>query len=78
MLGAVAEGRAANDLRLDVRIVLASGRVGGVIGERRILFDLWCDTGNTAWRMESSGIRGRPPLFRRAGARRQGRPESAR
>jgi adenylate cyclase len=30
-----------------------------VIGERRILFDLWGDTVNTASRMESSGVPGR-------------------
>lgn len=33
--------------------------VGGVIGQRRILFDLWGDTVNTASRMESSGVPGR-------------------
>jgi class 3 adenylate cyclase len=33
--------------------------VGGVIGERRILFDLWGETVNTASRMESSGVPGR-------------------
>jgi adenylate cyclase len=43
-----------------MRIGLASGPVvGGVIGQRRILFDLWGDTVNIASRMESSGIPGR-------------------
>jgi class 3 adenylate cyclase len=33
--------------------------VGGVIGQQRILFDLWGDTVNTAARMQSTGISGR-------------------
>jgi adenylate cyclase len=33
--------------------------MGGVIGQRRILFDLWGDTVNIASRMESSGVPGR-------------------
>jgi adenylate cyclase len=36
--------------------------VGGVIGQRRITFDLWGDTVNTAARMESSGVPGRIQL----------------
>jgi adenylate cyclase len=52
--------RRSNDLDLQVRVGLASGSVvGGVIGRRRILFDLWGDTVNTAARMESSGLPGR-------------------
>jgi adenylate cyclase len=39
---------------------LASGSVvGGVIGDQRLLFDLWGETVNTASRMESSGVPGR-------------------
>ncbi len=54
-----ADWRRANDLELQVRVGLASGGVvGGVIGSRRILFDLWGDTVNTAARMESSGVPG--------------------
>jgi adenylate cyclase len=60
MLGAVAEVRDRAGEALQVRIGLASGSVvGGVIGRRRILFDLWGDTVNTASRMESSGVPGR-------------------
>ena len=45
---------------LEVRIGMASGPVmAGIIGQRRILFDLWGDTVNLAARMESSGVPGR-------------------
>ena len=61
----VADWRRANDLDLEVRIGMASGPVvGGVIGTRRILFDLWGTTVNTASRMESSGVPGRIQLDR--------------
>ncbi|MEO8463225.1 MAG: adenylate/guanylate cyclase domain-containing protein, partial [Chloroflexota bacterium] len=60
MLGAATDWRAANGLDLQMRIGLASGKVvGGVIGQKRILFDLWGDTVNAASRMESSGLPGR-------------------
>jgi adenylate cyclase len=55
-----ADWRVANELALEIRVGVASGPVvGGVIGHRRILFDLWGDTVNTAARMESSGVPGR-------------------
>jgi class 3 adenylate cyclase len=39
---------------------VASGPVvGGVIGQRRLNFDLWGDTVNLASRLESSGVPGR-------------------
>ncbi len=60
VLAAAADWRAANDLGLEVRVGLASGPVvGGVIGRRRLLFDLWGGTVNTAARMESTGVPGR-------------------
>ena len=36
--------------------------IGGVIGQRRMLFDVWGETVNTASRMESSGLPGRIQL----------------
>lgn len=60
MLTELEEARAGEALPLQLRIGLASGPIiGGVIGQRRILFDLWGDTVNTASRMESSGVPGR-------------------
>ena len=60
MLGALAEVRERHGVPLELRIGLASGPVvGGIIGQRRILFDLWGDTVNTASRMQSSGVEGR-------------------
>jgi adenylate cyclase len=45
---------------IEIRIGIASGpAIGGVIGQRRLLFDLWGDTVNLASRMESSGVPGR-------------------
>ncbi|MDQ2934389.1 MAG: adenylate/guanylate cyclase domain-containing protein [Chloroflexota bacterium] len=59
ILVAVTEHRPAG-LGLEVRVGLASGDiVAGVIGQRRIQFDIWGDTVNTAARMESSGVPGR-------------------
>jgi adenylate cyclase len=60
MLAALADARSRLGLALELRIGLASGSVvGGVIGQKRILFDLWGDTVNVASRMESSGAPGR-------------------
>jgi len=59
----VAAWRAATGSGLSVRVGMASGSaVGGVIGRRRLFFDLWSDAVNTAARMESSGIPGRIQL----------------
>jgi class 3 adenylate cyclase len=60
MLVETSEWRLQHQVDLELRVGLASGAVvGGVIGQQRILFDLWGDTVNTAQRMESSGIAGK-------------------
>jgi len=60
LLDATAAWREANGIDLEVRVGLASGPlIGGVIGRRRMLFDVWGDTVNMAARMESSGLPGR-------------------
>ena len=54
------ELRAAGDERIDFRIGINSGPcVGGVIGLRKFVFDIWGDSVNTASRMESHGVPGR-------------------
>ena len=62
----IAETEAAcrrDGVPLELRVGIASGPVvGGVIGQRRILFDLWGDTVNTAARMQSAGVPGRVHL----------------
>ena len=60
MLSALADARGPLEFPLEMRVGLASGSVvAGVIGEQRILFDLWGDTVNIASRMESAGVPGR-------------------
>lgn len=58
-LVAAADWRAANDVDLEIRVGVASGRVvAGVIGEQRALFDVWGEPVNMAARMQSSGVAG--------------------
>jgi guanylate cyclase len=60
ILGVVTDMRDHAGLPMEMRIGLASGPVvGGVIGQKRILFDLWGGTVNIASRMESAGVIGR-------------------
>ena len=60
MLVAVDAIRASTGIPITVRIGIASGPVvGGVIGRRRLQFDLWGDAVNLAARMESTGVPGR-------------------
>jgi adenylate cyclase len=45
---------------LELRIGIASGPIiGGVIGRRKLVFDVWGDTVNLAARLESHGVSGR-------------------
>jgi guanylate cyclase len=54
------ELRAGGEDRIDFRIGMNSGPcVGGVIGLRKFVFDIWGDSVNTASRMESHGLPGR-------------------
>ena len=60
MQSALREETTADDIQVGLRIGVASGpAIGGVIGQRRIQFDLWGEAVNTASRMESSGVPGR-------------------
>lgn len=59
IIASMQEQRIRLDVDLQIRVGMASGPVvGGVIGERRLLFDVWGDAVNLASRMESSGIPG--------------------
>src|SRR5919204_318879 len=54
------ELRAAGEDRIDLRFGMNSGPcVGGVIGLRKFVFDIWGDPVNTASRMESHSVPGR-------------------
>jgi adenylate cyclase len=50
----------AHGAPLELRIGIASGPIiGGVIGRRKLVFDVWGDTVNLAARLESHGVSGR-------------------
>src|SRR5207249_5506088 len=60
MLAFVDGRRRSGGRCLDFRIGLNSGpMIGGVIGRRKFVFDVWGDAVNTAARMESTGEAGR-------------------
>ncbi len=60
MISSMAGVRNRLGVDLEIRIGIASGPVvGGVIGQRRLLFDIWGDAVNLASRMESFGVPGR-------------------
>ncbi len=59
MCTCVDELRAAGEDRIDFRIGMSGPCVGGVIGLRKFVFDIWGDPVNTASRMESYGVPGR-------------------
>jgi adenylate cyclase len=59
MMDAAAEA-GADRTQLQLRIGVHSGPViGGVIGHRKVAFDIWGDTVNVASRLESQGVPGR-------------------
>lgn len=63
MLAYVKDRRGRGERCLEFRIGLNSGAViGGVIGTRKFVFDIWGDPVNTAARMESHGMPGRIQL----------------
>ena len=60
MSRSIDELHTAGEERIDFRIGMNSGPcVGGVIGLRKFVFDIWGDPVNTASRMESHGVPGR-------------------
>ena len=60
VLGFIEDRRHAGGRCLDFRVGLSSGpMIGGVIGRRKFVFDVWGDAVNTAARMESTGEAGR-------------------
>jgi guanylate cyclase len=55
----VARHTFSNNLRVDFRFGINSGpMIGGVIGRRKFVYDVWGDAVNVASRMESHGAGG--------------------
>ena len=60
MLTVLDKYNSQNDLSLQLRIGIATGPLtAGVIGQKKISYDVWGNTVNVASRMESTGIPGR-------------------
>ena len=60
MLDELGGYRTAGGARMDIRVGLHVGPgIGGVIGLKKFIYDVWGDTVNTASRMESHGVPGR-------------------
>jgi class 3 adenylate cyclase len=66
MLAIVESMSAVSGVKLSLRIGIATGPViAGVIGQRKMVYDLWGDTVNTASRLESGGAPGKVMIARR-------------
>ena len=60
MLSAIDDFNKMYQTTLAIRIGINTGEVvAGVIGTHKFIYDLWCDSVNTASRMESHGVPGR-------------------
>jgi class 3 adenylate cyclase len=76
MLAELARIRSASGAVLQIRVGMHVGpAVGGVIGRRKFIYDVWGDTVNMASRMESTGVPGRLQVARATYERLGGRFE---